>query len=81
MLARYSNTGDLIGDAPGASGSGSLAFSLVSQPQQVWQIQVSINPTTWYSLGTVTNGSGGLRFSDPTIGQASARFYRAVPLP
>ena len=67
--------------APGALASGSVQFSLISKPQQVWQIQVSTNLITWSILGTVTNGSGGLKFSDPTVAQAPVKFYKAILMP
>jgi hypothetical protein len=62
-----------------ASG-GNVQFSLYSPAQKVWQIQASSNLTSWYLLGIVTNGSGGLQFTDPTISQTRVRFYRAVPI-
>jgi hypothetical protein len=119
MLARYSNTGDLVwsnnfarptvtmlADSSGnrfvsfadgavarladenvsdpsfaaaAGTQGAVQLSLFSQPQQVWQVQWSTNLVNWSVLGNVTNGSGGLRFSDPTVAQTRAKFYRAVP--
>ena len=47
---------------------GNVQFSLYGAPQQIWQIQASSNLTTWYLLGIVTNGPGGLQFTDPTMG-------------
>jgi hypothetical protein len=58
-----------------------VQLKLTSQMQQVWQIEVSTNLTSWKVLGTVTNTSGSLQFSDPSTRTARARFYRAVPLP
>ena len=63
------------------SGTEGIRLSLVSKPEQTWQVQVSTNLTSWISLGVVTNTSGGLRFSDPTIKRAQMRFYRTVPWP
>jgi hypothetical protein len=63
------------------SGTEGIRLALVSQPEQTWQVQVSTNLTSWATLGVVTNTTGGLQFSDPTINKARQRFYRTVPWP
>jgi hypothetical protein len=120
MLARYSNTGDLVWsnnfgrlcvamltDASdnrfvsfadgtvarlGPDGAPPQSFAIASNDKtqaqfsltsgaQAWQIQASSNLISWWVLGTITNSSGGLQFSDPSSTKARVRFYRAVPLP
>jgi hypothetical protein len=63
------------------SGTEGIRLSLVSKPEQIWQVQVSTNLTSWVTVGVVTNIAGGLQFSDPTIKKAQQRFYRTVPWP
>jgi hypothetical protein len=74
--------------AVAASGSGHLGyawlfngFTLNSDPQLVWQVQVSTNLSAWSSLGTVTNAIGQMQFTDPAPPNAPARFYRGLPSP
>jgi len=58
-----------------------LRLSLVSKPEQIWQVQVSTNLTSWVTLGIVTNTAGGLQFCDPTSKRTQSRFYRALQWP
>ncbi len=81
-IARLGDDGIVPSSFAAAPASGgNVQFSLYSPPQKIWQIQASSNLTSWYLLGIVTNGSGGLQFTDPTISQTRVRFYRALPIP
>lgn len=53
-------------------------FTLVSQPNTVWQIFGTTNLSSWTSLGTVTNLSGEVQFTDPGATGKNASFYKAA---
>jgi len=57
--------------------SGGFTLTLISDPGSVYQIQVSTNLSSWQSLGTVTNISGQVQFTDTGAVNSKARFYRA----
>jgi len=50
---------------------------------QVWQFESTANFSNWFSIGTVTNHSGWVKFIDPTIDPGDLkpprRFYRVAP--
>jgi len=56
-------------------------FTLLSEPQLIWQILGSSNFNTWQYLGTVTNVEGQVQFTDPGAVSLPRRFYRAAPGP
>jgi hypothetical protein len=47
-------------------------------PVGAWEIQWSLNLSTWQPLQTITNATGQLDFTDTTASNAVQRFYRAV---
>ncbi len=48
---------------------------------RVYELYGSTNLTDWVLLGTLTNLSGQLLYTDPTATNHPSRFYRAVQLP
>jgi hypothetical protein len=61
--------------------SNGFSFTILSDPQLAWQVMVSTNLSDWTSLGTVTNVSGQMLFTDPAGKSARGRFYQARPGP
>ncbi len=47
-------------------------------PTGSWEIQWSLNLSTWQPLQTITNATGQLDFMDTTASNSVQRFYRAV---
>jgi hypothetical protein len=47
-------------------------------PTGLWEIQWSLNLSTWQPLQTITNATGQLDFTDTTASNVVQRFYRAV---
>jgi hypothetical protein len=56
-------------------------FTLLSDPQMIWQILGSSNLSPWQYLGTVTNVEGQVQFTDPGAVSLPNRFYKAAPGP
>ena len=52
-------------------------FTLVGDPQAVWQILATTNFAAWQMLGTVTNSQGQVQFTDPGAVSLPRRFYRS----
>jgi len=70
----------LSADRQGLSSSG-FRFTLIGDPQLTWQILGSSNVTSWHALGSVTNSSGDVQFTDPTATGVPMRFYKTRRLP
>jgi hypothetical protein len=62
--------------APRSAG-GDFQFTLVTQPNRSYRVQVSSDLTNWTTLRTVTGSTNGIVFRD-TNAPAGNRFYRAV---
>ncbi len=67
---------------PGLTPAG-FKFTLMGDPQSVYQIQclTNITHTNWQNLGTVTNFTGQMQFTDPAATNLHSAFYRAVLVP
>jgi hypothetical protein len=67
-----------------AIASGQFSFTLESEPGLGFEVLASPNPaltlSNWTSLGTLTNYTGSLSFSEPAT-NFPGRFYRARQLP
>jgi hypothetical protein len=61
--------------------SAGFRFTLLSEPQMVWQILSSSNFTGWQVIGVVTNSQGEVQFTDVTATNQTRRFYKATPGP
>jgi hypothetical protein len=83
ITANFSSHPALRASLPGVEGLTPEGFrlTLLSGPQQAWQILGSTNLNTWDLLGTVTNTSGEVQFIDPAALGRSYRFYKAAPAP
>jgi hypothetical protein len=83
ITANFSGHPSLRVSLPGLEGliPEGFRFTLLSAPQTSWQILGSTNLNNWDLLGTVTNTSGTVQFTDPTALGRSARFYRALLSP
>jgi hypothetical protein len=60
-----------------ATGRG--AFEFRSWKGQVFGVEASPDLSVWSSLGSVTNTSGLIQFSDQEAPSFAARFYRVFP--
>ncbi len=60
--------------------SAGFRFSILSDPQLAWQVRVSSNLTSWQGLGTVTNSSTEVQFTDPDALTSARRFYQVLPV-
>ena len=60
--------------------SAGFRFSILSDPQLAWQVQASSNLTSWQSLGSVTNSSTEVQFTDPEALNSARRFYQVLPI-
>ena len=60
-----------------ATGRG--AFEFRSWKGQIFGVEASTDLSVWSSLGSVTNTSGLIQFSDPEALSFAARFYRVLP--
>jgi hypothetical protein len=83
ITANFSAHPALRASLPGVEGLTPEGFrlTLLSYPQQAWQILGSTNLNNWDLLGTVTNTSGEVQFTDPAALGRSYRFYKAAPAP
>ena len=59
--------------------SAGFRFSILSDPQLAWRVRGSSNLTSWQSLGTVTNSSTEVQFTDPEALNSARRFYQVLP--
>src|SRR6266404_5605664 len=59
--------------------SAGFRFSILSDPQLAWQVRVSSNLTSWQGLGTATNSSTEVQFTDPDALTSARRFYQVLP--
>jgi hypothetical protein len=59
-----------------ATGRG--AFEFRSWKGQVFGVEASPDLSVWSSLGSVTNASGLIQFSDQEASSVAARFYRVL---
>jgi hypothetical protein len=64
----------------GLSASG-FRFSILSETQTVWQVMVSSNLNTWTALGTLTNTTGEVQFTDPAAIHQPSLLYKVLPWP
>ena len=55
------------------------AFEFRSWKGQVFGIETSPDLSVWSSLGSITNTSGLIQFSDQEATSFAARFYRVLP--
>jgi len=60
--------------------SAGFRFSILSDPHLAWQVRASSNLTSWQSLGTVTNSSTEVQFTDPGALNSARRFYQVLPV-
>jgi hypothetical protein len=54
-------------------------FSLISDPNSIYEIRCSTNLTLWESFGYVTNQVGEIQLLDPDALNSSRKYYRLVP--
>jgi hypothetical protein len=59
---------------------GLFHFNVGGQPGLSVEIQASTNLVDWATMATLTNSSGTISFTTPTVGY-TRRFYRARQLP
>ena len=60
--------------------SAGFRFRILSDPQLAWQVQASSNLTSWQSLGTATNSSTEVQFTDAEALNSARRFYQVLPI-
>jgi len=76
ITAEFSGQIARLTASPGYT-SGGFTFTLTSDPGSVFQILVSTNLSSWQTLGSVTNTTGLVQFTDTATTGSQARFYRA----
>jgi hypothetical protein len=83
ITANFSGTTRLFLNRPGGDGLSpqGFRFSLSSDQQAVFQIQSSTNLSSWQNVGSVTNVSGTVQFTDPAATNASGLIYKIAPGP
>jgi hypothetical protein len=57
---------------------GSFQFTLTTAPGNVYDILASADLLSWQTIGTVTNTTGTIQFTDPDAISFDRRFYRAI---
>jgi hypothetical protein len=58
--------------------NGAFNFTILGSPGQVLAVETSTNLTVWTPIGTVTNVTGSVEFTDPAATNLERRYYRAV---
>ena len=76
VTARF--TGQSVTLSAGVKTGQGFGFTLVGEPLSVYQILTSSNLVSWQTVSTITNSSGQMQFSDPTVGNRPASYYRAL---
>jgi hypothetical protein len=61
------------------AGSGGFRFSIISEPESVYEVFSSTNLTTWTSMGLFTNHTGEMQVLDSDATNAPRKFYRIRP--
>ncbi len=77
-------SGNVLGTSltsPSARGSG-MSFLVTGQPGQLHRIQsaTGLKTADWTDIGTLTNETGSVLFTDPGSSRIGTRFYRAVTM-
>jgi hypothetical protein len=63
--------------APDFLGGGQFRFTITSSPGAIFQVQMTTNFAGWNALGSVTNTSGTMIYTDGSAGRNHA-FYRLL---
>jgi hypothetical protein len=58
--------------------NGMIWISISGWLGSTFQVQASTNLSDWQSIGTLTNLTGTMQFSDPAASNLSRRFYRLL---
>jgi hypothetical protein len=58
-------------------GGGSFSMLITGEAGQVYSVQASSNLTGWTTVGTVTNVTGSVLYTEPVPTNESQRYYRA----
>jgi hypothetical protein len=81
ITATFTSRPFLRANRPGVEGFTSEGFrlTLVSDPPSAYQILASTNLGAWEGLGTITNFSGEVQFTDTNAVNFRSRYYKAAP--
>jgi uncharacterized repeat protein (TIGR03803 family) len=61
--------------------NGTVELSITGEPRKNYTVYATTNFAEWEPLGTVSNATGSVLYTDEQAGQFSSRFYRAVQSP
>jgi hypothetical protein len=81
LMARLSGwSGPPTLSQPRISTNGEVQFNVTGNVGDLFEIQATTNFSNWVIIGTVTNTTGTVSFTDSEAVNLSQRFYRAVSL-
>ena len=58
-------------------GAGSFSMLITGEAGQVYNVQTSSNLADWATVGTVTNITGSVPYTEPVPANETQRYYRA----
>jgi hypothetical protein len=80
VVANFTGSFQLRASQPGTEGllPQGFRFTVIGDPFTVYQVFGSTNLTNWDPLGSVSNATGEVQFTDSSATNTMRRFYRAT---